>query len=277
MRRLFLKNFLPSEHSCHVAVSRLHAASPPLHTHDFDEVFWVEHGQGRHLLNGQSFDLRPGLLIPIRAADRHALIPASRLDIVNIAFAASRRRELQSRYHLADMDPWQGGEGQRHHSISGVASSLLRQHAQELLEGSRSAFALDRFLLNLCHLLHAQQPGRQGGNLPDWLAFACREIERPANLRRGTPALVELAGRSPEHVCRAMRRCHNQTPTQFINVLRLTLAARRLAQTRDPIADIASDLGLSNLAHFYTLFRKRFGLTPRLYRLREQLITGHDS
>lgn len=278
MNRLRIKDFLPPGHRCYVAVSRLEAPSMPPHTHDFDEVFWVERGQGTHLLNGKNFDLRPGLLVPIRAGDRHALYPsaAGALDIVNIAFAASSQRELRARYGLRDDDPWRAAEAQRHYCLSGMAAGLLRQYAQELIEGARSAFALDRFLLNLYHVVRLQQSHNQSEGMPDWLAYACREMEQPNHLERGTPALVELAGRSPEHVCRAMRRFTGQSPTDFINRLRMAAIARRLAQSREPISELASEVGLSNLAHFYTLFRKRFGMTPRQYRLREQMITGHN-
>jgi AraC-like DNA-binding protein len=52
-----------------------------------------------------------------------------------------------------------------------------------------------------------------------------------------------------------------------VNAARMDFSARQLAETSRPILEIAFDCGLTNLSHFYALFRKRFGVSPRRYRL----------
>jgi AraC family cel operon transcriptional repressor len=47
-------------------------------------------------------------------------------------------------------------------------------------------------------------------------------------------------------------------------------AARELRITDRPITDIAYECGLSNLSHFYSLFRRAHGQTPRAFRLGRQ-------
>lgn len=39
-----------------------------------------------------------------------------------------------------------------------------------------------------------------------------------------------------------------------------------LADTKEPVSDIAARLGFSNRTHFYTLFKKKYGMTPNEYR-----------
>lgn len=39
-----------------------------------------------------------------------------------------------------------------------------------------------------------------------------------------------------------------------------------LANTKEPVSDIAARLGFSNRTHFYTLFKKKYGMTPNEYR-----------
>jgi AraC-like DNA-binding protein len=56
-------------------------------------------------------------------------------------------------------------------------------------------------------------------------------------------------------------------PTELVNTARMNYSARQLAQTAQPIVDIALDCGLNNLSHFYALFRQRFGESPRKCRL----------
>ena len=89
----------------------------------------------------------------------------------------------------------------------------------------------------------------------------------PEQFAGGTVALARLAGRSPSHVARVAVRWYGQTPTEIVNTARMGFSARQLAETSRPIMEIALDCGLNNLSHFYALFRRRFGVSPRRYRL----------
>jgi AraC family cel operon transcriptional repressor len=64
-----------------------------------------------------------------------------------------------------------------------------------------------------------------------------------------------------------VRAVFGLTPSAYINRVRMDYAARELRVTARPITDIALDCGLSNLSHFYALFRNAHGHTPRAYRL----------
>jgi AraC family cel operon transcriptional repressor len=71
------------------------------HRHDFHEFFWVEEGEGIHWINGQSFPLKVGALVLIRAADQHAFgvsRKGGRLCIVNFAFFTSLWTYVRKRY-----------------------------------------------------------------------------------------------------------------------------------------------------------------------------------
>src|SRR5258708_1976423 len=50
---------------------RLEAKPWELHTHDFDEIFLVESGEGVHTVNGKKMELRAGFLTYIRSSDVH--------------------------------------------------------------------------------------------------------------------------------------------------------------------------------------------------------------
>ncbi len=58
-----------------------------------------------------------------------------------------------------------------------------------------------------------------------------------------------------------------QTTLKHIqDTLRRDLAIHRLTQTRDPISDIANDLGFGDIASFYRAFRGWTGVAPGAYR-----------
>jgi AraC-like DNA-binding protein len=89
-------------------------------------------------------------------------------------------------------------------------------------------------------------------------------------LADGPHALAELAesaGLSPYHFLRMFKRVTGVTPYQWVLRARLREAARRLASGRDPVTDIALDVGFEDLSNFMRSFRAEFGMSPRRYRL----------
>ena len=59
----------------------------------------------------------------------------------------------------------------------------------------------------------------------------------------------------------------NNGPVEYLNLCRLTRAAHQLReQTTVPVTEIAFQNGFNSSQYFATAFRRRFGLTPRLYR-----------
>lgn len=240
-----------------------------LHDHDYHEMFWVLRGRGDHRLNGRSSPLQAGVVQLIRPQDRHRVTGSAEapLRIVNVAFSSQAWRDLHMRYFAPAVDWFELPEAQRCWRMEPRVQALLSHWAERLADPSRPRVALDGFLMDLPHF----RPGLAGPNqvpVPDWLARAVQEIARPEHLVGGTLALARLAGRTPSHVARATVRWLHQTPTDIVNAARMDYAARQLAETARPIIDIMFDCGLSNLSHFYALFRRRFGISPRRYRLR---------
>ena len=49
---------------------------------------------------------------------------------------------------------------------------------------------------------------------------------------------------------------------------------KRLVDTKEPVGDILSDLGITNRSHFYRKFAQHYGATPLKYRARMQAEGG---
>ncbi len=74
------------------------------------------------------------------------------------------------------------------------------------------------------------------------------------------------AGISEYHLAHTFKKCTGQSPIEYINHYRLSLAANRLIETDEQIIIIAIDTGFNNISYFNRIFKKRFGVTPREYR-----------
>lgn len=139
-----------------------------------------------------------------------------------------------------------------------------------MFDAPRQRLFIERFLLNLLYWLVADAQPTLPPDAPAWLRRACTEIAKPENFRQGAPVFAPLAGRSPEHVARVTRELLGETPSDYVNRVRMHHAARLLAMTDAKITDIALDCGLTNLSHFYRLFHRQFGLTPQAYWLQQR-------
>lgn len=243
------------------------------HRHDFLELFWIEEGSGWEEVDGRRHELRAGTLGLVAADDRHGFgsDSAAGFRLANLAFPVSTWQALRSRLFADRTDPFAPGAPRRF-DLGPTAARELTALADEFDDGRRTLAALERFLLNLLRLLERLAPHRDHP-APDWLAHAlARLAAEPRLLVDGPHALVALCGRSPEHVAREARRRTGRTPTDLVNDARIAWAARRLVESDDDPLALCLACGLSNLGHFYKLFRERLGDSPGRWRARQRRI-----
>jgi AraC family cel operon transcriptional repressor len=270
--RFAWRTYAPHGEAFHFARAVKSEAAPTrLHRHrGFAEVCWVEAGAGWHRLNGARQPLSAGDVLCIRTADVHGLEaqPGGTLTIVNVAFPAATLAHLRARYFPGETRWfWSPRRHPAPSRLNPAALARLGQAARELAAAPRTPAPLARGLLNLFfELAEVERDGRPAAALPDWLAAACERIRQPDHFRQGVGQLFALAGRSPEHVARTVRRCLRLTPSDLLNQVRLDHAALQLQVTHAPVTEIAFACGYENLSHFFHRFRRRFRLSPGAYR-----------
>ena len=109
------------------------------------------------------------------------------------------------------------------------------------------------------------QPGaaERLAELPGWITTRLRQ-----NL--SNEVLSERAGLCPRHFSRVFKRTFNVTPAGFVEQMRLTEAARRLASQRETIEGVASSVGFRSAEVFRRAFERRFGMAPRKFQRTQQ-------
>lgn len=278
MKTLKWHDFAEPEEIFHVArIEFKKDARVPAHGHaDYMELLMVESGRLLQTVNGKQTILEKGTLILIRPQDIHGLRAAKEGAVfVNIAVPVGVMESLQQRYFPPQSAPCnlQSNDPPLFLLDPSVQTRLLGQ-IDLLARASRTRFEIDCFLMNLLRELQIPSIKNKSSEMPDWLASACRGIQRANLCREGLPAFVKLAGRSPEHVSRVLKKCTGRTPTQLINDARLTESAQRLCMTSDEILEIASACGFDNPAYFYRLFKQKYGQPPRRYRVANRAVAG---
>lgn len=235
-----------------------------LHDHDFYELFWVQNGQIRHHLPQGAETLDEGDIAFISAGQSHALQGrGAHALVVSIAFhpdliagLAARHPAMQGQLFWA-----QSGYIRKHRGIRALAA--LNHAAGHLERSSCDTLAAEAFLLPLCaELIDQKLPT----DMPAWLSDACLAAKEPEVFRNGSAGLVARAGKAHPHVSRMMRKYLGQTPSDYVNGIRMAHAARALTTDDEPVAVIAAGCGIPNMSHFHKLFREAHGMTPLQYR-----------
>lgn len=98
------------------------------------------------------------------------------------------------------------------------------------------------------------------------IAHLLRQLESTATEPYTLADLARAAGLSRYHFLRTFKCVTGVTPHQWMLRARLRDAARRLVTTRQPITEIALDVGFEDLSNFIRSFRAEFGASPSRYR-----------
>jgi AraC-like DNA-binding protein len=82
--------------------------------------------------------------------------------------------------------------------------------------------------------------------------------------------LTSEVGISRAQLHRKMKEMTGLPISEFIRNIRLEQAVRLLKEQKINVTQVAYSVGFSNLAHFSTVFRKQFGVSPSEYIERNQ-------
>ncbi|WP_051236979.1 bifunctional transcriptional activator/DNA repair enzyme AdaA [Paenibacillus pinihumi] len=106
-----------------------------------------------------------------------------------------------------------------------------------------------------------------GKRLPDeeWISQIAGFIETGYAEPLTLNALSQAFHGSPYHLQRTFKRIMGVSPSRYIQQVRMEKAKELLLHTDMSVMDIAVAVGISNAAHFATLFRKKTGCTPTTY------------
>lgn len=108
-----------------------------------------------------------------------------------------------------------------------------------------------------------------GQRLPDydWVEQITHFIEMNYREKLTLDTLADMCHGSPYHLHRTFKRIKGMTPVEYIQQWRINQAITALLHSEEPIAVIASSVGIPNTPYFITLFRKMTGMTPAEFRL----------
>lgn len=97
-------------------------------------------------------------------------------------------------------------------------------------------------------------------------AVECIIAERYADANLSLQAIADRIGLSPSYLSKIFREVSPLSVADAINAHRIEVAKRLLVDEECSAREIAVRVGFNNENYFYTLFRKKVGVTPAVYR-----------
>ena len=73
---------------------------------------------------------------------------------------------------------------------------------------------------------------------------------------------------TPPHFCTMMKKYTGSTLTEYVTGERLDFVCKQLTLTDKKIKTIVEESGYVSLEHFYRVFKKHYGISPKEYRMR---------
>ncbi len=255
----------------------------PKHTHNYIEVIYMCSGSTRHMINDEEVVLRQGELLFLNQKATQEIFPAGEDDIgVNFIilpefFHYGLKMMESEENHLRDfiIDCLKGDNEASGYLHFKVADILPIQHLIENLiwtiinnqTNKRSINQATMGLLFLQLMNHMDKMETdEKGTQQKFIAMVLSYIEE--HYRDGE--LSELA----EHLhydlywlSKEIKKRTGRTYTDLIQAKRLSQAGYLLHTTSMSVMDIALAVGYDNISYFHKIFYKKFGVTPRAYRI----------
>lgn len=244
------------------------------HTHNFCEIFIMLSGNAYHTANGKRRKLRERDVIFIRPDDVHKYSETSGevFSFLNLTFTRETLGEVFS--YL--------GEGFPSESLMSAeappAARLTRGEVESLRsrmqimgaiapgDGAAERTAI-RILIMELFINHFSDFTSHKERMPEWLDDLCVKMRGGGNFTEGAARMTELSGKSREHLSRSMKKHLGVSVTEFVNELRLNYIANMLTNSNKKIAEIIFESGFNTISRATSLFKARYGVTMREFRV----------
>lgn len=253
----------------------------PEHTHDYIEVVYMYNGSTTHLVDGKEIVLSKGELLLLGQSAKHEVLKAGKGDIavnfivlpqffgdtlmaigdeetplknfLNDCLCGNKEGYKYLYYRVSDVCEIQNtmdnlllivmSDATNKRKLSQMTMALLflqlRSYTETLTTDTRENAAIFK-------LLDYIETNYVFGSLTE----AARELH------------YDLSWLSREVVKKT-----GKTYTQLVQEKRLSQAEFLLKNTRLKVSDISLSVGYENISYFHRIFTKRFGRSPRSYRI----------
>lgn len=229
----------------------------------FNKFYYFIEGEGTLIIEGDVFTPQPEELFLIPANTKHTYFHNPDRPVL----------KYWSHFHLV-LDQEQKLLYHPETVKCTIPKGLIVPTFEALVQTDPSANPLDA-LTEKTTLLHILKLFLERVNLATILPrntddISCKIIAYIRSHLQNEITLVELANLihlHPNYFIKYFKKRFNVTPIEYVNTLRLQMAAKSLTQDPDQsIQRIAEEVGFNDYRYFSRLFKKKYGVSPSQFR-----------
>lgn len=256
----------------------------PKHTHNYIEMVYMCHGQTHHVINDKDIFLKQGEILILNQRATQEIYPAGENDVaVNFIilpeFFDYTLKLIETENHMLRdfiIDCLRSESNNTSYLHFKVADVLPVQNLVENLiwtlvheqsnKRSINQTTMGLLFLQLMNYMDRAETDEESGE-QKLIISVLSYIEE--NYREGElSALAENLHYDIYWLSREIKKRTGKTYTELVQEKRLNRAAYLLAKTNLSVLDIGLAVGYENLSYFHRIFKEKFGVTPRKYRVK---------
>ncbi len=259
----------------------------PRHTHNYIEVIYMCSGSTHHVIDGKDVFLQEGEVLLLNQKAVQEIYPAGMDDVaVNFIvlpefFDCGLKMMGEEKNLLRDfvIDCLKGENGAAGYIHFKVADILPIQNLLENLiwsiwhrqpnKRSINQITMGLLFLQLMNYTDRMETGfgnRQQGVMISVLGYV-EEHYRDGELSK----LAGLLHYDLYWLSREIKKITGKNYTELVQEKRLNQAVYLLEHTNMSVMDIGMSVGYDNMSYFHRIFQKRYGMTPRKYRVTKKV------
>lgn len=254
--------------------------SSAVHTRDHVELVYMVRGTSRHRIGGNDVRLGPGELLLLGQNSPQELLPLE-ADALAASFFIKTEffgdilsflgtEETPLRQFVLKCLSQETPYGYLHFHVGDVlpVQNLMENLLWHLIENPDSRRAIPMFTVGLLFIQLLEESDRltMGVREQQTVLGVLRYIEMTYSCGSLTQA-AQMLHCDVTWLSREIKRRTGRTYTELVQDRRLRQAAWLLKNTRQKVDDIAVAVGYENISYFHRIFRKKFGMSPRQYRV----------
>lgn len=267
---------IKSRHFHFAPLQNLMSTLPYPHRHDFFHIVWVDRGTGRHVIDSETYEVRPRTLFFMSPGQIHDFELSPDAEGYTISFSAEFfALQLQNKNLLTEIPVY---------NLESSIQALYPQEADaaeilQVLDAIRHEYHSDEFgaqdmirsylfilLVKASRLVtpsRGADAARQGQNVYRHFKHA---LEEHFSTRQEVGHYASMLRVTERFLNDAVRRATGRTAAQMIRDRVILEAKRLLAHSGVAVGDVGSQLGFEDPAYFSRCFKKHTGRTPLEFR-----------
>ena len=257
----------------------------PEHTHNYVEMIYMCSGSTHHVINGEDVILKQGELLILNQNAVQEIYPAGEGDVAvnfiilpeffDYGLKMMETEENQLRDFIVDCLRGENHlAGYLHFKVAGVlpVQNLLENLIWTIVNKQPNKRSINQATMGLLFLqLMNHMDKMETDAASEQQKFIIRVLSYVEEHYK-SGELTELAEELHFDIywlSKEIKKRTGKTYTDLVQAKRLSQAAYLLRTTAMNVMDISMAVGYDNISYFHRIFQKKYGMTPRRYRISE--------